>query len=175
MIDRKRYVPAFLVWTANKLSRGASHYYLSLFGVGIETWRCLVFLAGRPSASAQQISAEIGMDKASVSRCFKSMQKRGLIALSVDPEDGRLRWARLTRKGRQLHDGIYGVAMERERALLSVLSPDEREMLIGMLQRLHENLPEVERATETYIIERGLRRREPGAQSRARRASGRTP
>ena len=78
LVDLERYVPAFLTWIANKLSRGASQHYLAVFDVGIETWRCLVLLAIHGSISAHQVSGVIGMDKASVSRCFKSMQAKGL-------------------------------------------------------------------------------------------------
>jgi DNA-binding MarR family transcriptional regulator len=154
VIDLDRYVPAFLTWIANKLSRGASQHYLRVFDVGIETWRCLVLLAIHGSISAQQVSKIIGMDKASVSRCFKSMQAKGYITLGLDTEDGRVRIATLTKKGRQVHDGILGIALERERAFLAVLTERERETLIGLLKRLHENLPAVEAATEAYVTER---------------------
>lgn len=153
-VDLERYVPAFLTWIANKLSRGASQNYLAVFDVGIETWRCLVLLAIHGSISAQQVSRIIGMDKASVSRCFKSMQAKGLIAMGLDADDGRLRIATLTKKGRALHDQILGVALERERVFLSVLTPAETETLIGLLQRLHENLPAVETATARYVAQR---------------------
>ena len=152
-LDLDRYVPAYFTWIAIKLSRGASQSYLTLFDVGIETWRCLVLLAIHTAISAQQVSRVIGMDKASVSRCFKQMRAKGLIAMSLDRDDGRLRIATLTRKGRALHDRILGVALERERAFLSVLAPDEIETLIGLLRRLHENLPAVEVATERYLLQ----------------------
>lgn len=150
-VDLEHYVPAYLTWIANKLSRGASQSYLATFDVGIETWRCLVLLAIEGSISAQQVSRIIGMDKGSVSRCFKSMQERGLIRTELDASDGRLRIAVLTEAGRALHDQIIGVALERERAFLSVLSAAEVELLLGMLRRLHENLPAVEAATEAYL------------------------
>ncbi len=151
VVDLERYVPAFLTWIANKLSRGASQHYLAVFDVGIETWRCLVLLAIEGRISAQKVSRVIGMDKASVSRTFKSMQSRGLISFSLDATDGRLRLATLTKQGRELHDQIIDVALERERAFLSVLRDDEREVLIGLLRRLHDNLPEVEAATTRYV------------------------
>jgi DNA-binding MarR family transcriptional regulator len=75
----------------------------------------------------------------------------GLISVGLDAGDGRLRIATLTAKGRALHDQILGVALERERAFLSVLSDAEHETLIGLLRRLHENLPEVERATARHV------------------------
>lgn len=153
-MDLEHYVPAFLTWIANKLSRGASQHYLSVADVGIETWRCLVLLAIEGSISAQQVSKVVGMDKASVSRCFKSMQAKGLITLGLDAADGRVRIATLTKQGRKLHDQILGIALERERALLSVLNAQERDTLISLLSRLHENLPEVDAATERYIAAR---------------------
>jgi len=161
VVDLERYVPAFLTWIANKLSRGASQHYLSVFNVGIETWRLLVLLAIEQSISAQRASQIIGMDKASTSRCFKTMQAKGLITIGLDAADGRLRMATLTEKGRELHDQILAIALERERAFLSVLSDTERKTLIGLLRRLHENLPAVEIATQHYVAKRfpGARRR----------------
>ncbi len=134
--------------------RGASQHYLSVFDVGIETWRCLMLLAIENSISAQRVSSIIGMDKGSVSRCFKRMQARGLITMALDDADGRLRIARLTAKGRKLHDQMIGIALERERAFVEVLSPAELDTLICLLQRLHKNLPAVETATARYVAQR---------------------
>jgi DNA-binding MarR family transcriptional regulator len=151
VVNLDRYVPAILTWIANKLSSGASKHYLNVFDVGIETWRCLVLLAVEGAVSAQRVSKVIGMDKASVSRCFKSMQAKGFIGLELDPADGRARIATLTVQGKKLHDQILGLALAREQALLSVLDAQEQEVLIGLLRRLHENLPAVETAAQRYV------------------------
>jgi hypothetical protein len=81
-------VPVGLVWTANKLSRGASHTYLKL-----------------------------------------------------------------------------EMALERERVLLSVSSESDRQTLLRLLKRVHENLAAVETATAGYIARRYPRAagRRPGA------------
>ena len=162
VIDLDSYAPAYFTWIANKLSRGASQSYLAAFDVGIETWRVLVLLAIEDAISAQKACGVIGMDKASMSRCFKSMQARGFITLSLDPGDGRARLATLTAAGRGMHDQIRGIALERERAFLSVLKPAERKTLIELLHRLHENLPAVEAATHRHLAQhcpQALRRR----------------
>jgi DNA-binding MarR family transcriptional regulator len=171
VLDLERYTVAYLVWTANKLSRGASHNYLRVFRVGVETWRCLVLLAIHGSIAAQQVSHVMGMDKASVSRCFKIMKAKGLIVMGLDASDGRVRLATLTAKGRVLHDQILDMALERERALLSVLSAAERDSLLRLLKRLHENLPAVEAATAGFIAERyprSARHARRGARERPR-------
>ena len=150
-VNLDRYVPAYLTWIANKLSRGASQHYLSTFDVGIETWRCLVLLALDGSISAQHVSTVMGMDKGSISRCFKSMQQRGLIRTELARSDGRVRIAVITSKGRRLHDQIMGMALDRERAFLSVLDEDEVEVLLVLMRRLHAHLPAVEVATQNYV------------------------
>ncbi|NDY91809.1 MarR family winged helix-turn-helix transcriptional regulator [Ideonella livida] len=151
VVDLDHYVPAYLTWIANKLSRGASQHYLALFDVGIETWRCLVLLAVEGSVSAQQVSRVIGLDKGAVSRCFKQMQARGLIRLGLDEQDGRLRLATLTPEGRALHDQILHLALLREQVFLNVLDAQEQATLLGLLRRLHENLPAVEAATAAEV------------------------
>ncbi len=167
VIDLERYAPAYLTFVANKLGRGASRNYLKVFDVGVETWRCLVLLAIHTSITAQRVSQVLGMDKGAVSRCFKGMQARKLITMGLDAADGRVRIATLTPAGRALHDEIRDMALERERALLSVLSEPERDTLLRLLKRLHENLPEVEKATAHYVA-----RYYPRAARRRTRAAG---
>lgn len=168
VVDLDHYAPAYFTWIANKLSRGASQSYLAAFDVGIESWRVLVLLAIEGAISAQKACGVIGMDKASISRCFKSMQARGFITLGLDPADGRARIATLTPAGRAMHDQIRGIALERERAFLSVLTAAERKTLLDLLHRLHENLPAVEVATRKHLARHHP---EALARPRARRAA----
>ena len=151
VINLERYVPGYLTWISNKLSGGASQAYLTAFHTGIEAWRLLVLLAVERSLSAQHACRVIGMDKASASRTFKRMQADGLITIGLDPNDGRLRLASLTPKGLALHNEIRELALERERALLAPLSEAERDTLLDLLRRLHDNLPAVEEATKRYL------------------------
>ena len=45
VLDLDRYVPALFTLIASNLSGGASSAYLSLYAIGIETWRVMVMLA----------------------------------------------------------------------------------------------------------------------------------
>jgi DNA-binding MarR family transcriptional regulator len=71
------------------------------------------------------------------------MQKRGLVTIRTDPTDARTHSISLTAKGRTIHDKVIVVALEREKRLLSCLKADEREVLIELLRRLHNNLDAV--------------------------------
>ena len=156
VIDLEHYSPAYFTFIANKLARGASAHYLATYGVGIETWRVLVMLAIEGRVTAQRVVQLIGMDKASVSRCFKSMSAQGLIEFEADALDGRLRHASFTPRGRALHDRIRRFALLREQVLHAVLTPDETRTLLDLLARLHANLGAVEAASDAFMAQERL-------------------
>jgi len=139
-LDLERYVPAFVTFIANKLSRSATAFYQRRFGVNVTEWRMMSLLAIEPGITASRICYVIGFDKGPVSRTLALMQKRGLIAIRTDPRDGRSHSISLTPKGRQVHDEVIVAALERERRLLACLRNDEREVLIDLLRRVHSNL-----------------------------------
>jgi len=147
-LDLDRYVPAFVTFIANKLSNSATAFYQRQFGVNVTEWRIMSLLAIEPGIPASRICHVIGFDKGPVSRTLAGLEKRGLVSIRTDPNDGRTHSISLTAKGRTTHDKVIIAALERERRLLSCLSKDEREVLIDLLRRLHENLGAVTRDTE---------------------------
>lgn len=142
-LDLERYVPALLTFVANKLSHSASATYQRRFGVNVTEWRIMSLLAIEPGIPAARICQVIGFDKGPVSRTIASMEKRDLVAIDEDPTDARRRLIRLTAQGESLHDEIIVVALERERRLTACLTPEQRDTLIHLLNRLHANLPAV--------------------------------
>jgi DNA-binding MarR family transcriptional regulator len=140
MLDLERYVPAFVTFIANKLSRSATTFYQKRFGVNVTEWRIMSLLAIEPGIPASRICHVIGFDKGPVSRTLTMMQNRDLIAIRTDPKDGRSHSISLTAKGRATHDKVIVAALDRERRLLSCLNKSEQEVLIDLLRRIHENL-----------------------------------
>jgi len=147
-LDLDRYVPAFVTFIANKLSNSATAFYQREFGVNVTEWRIMSLLAIEPGIPASRICHVIGFDKGPVSRTLAGLEKRGLVSIRTDPNDGRTHSIALTAKGRTTHDKVIVAALERERRLLSCLNKDEREVLINLLRRLHENLGAVTGGTE---------------------------
>jgi DNA-binding MarR family transcriptional regulator len=140
MLDLDRYVPALITFIANKLSKTATALYQRNFGVNVTEWRIMSLLVIEPGIPASRICHVIGFDKGPVSRTLALLQKRGLVAIRTDPNDGRSHSITLTVKGRSTHDKVIAAALDRERRLLSCLKKDEREVLIDLLRRLHNNL-----------------------------------
>src|SRR3977135_3652759 len=139
-LDLERYVPAFITFIANKLSRSATALYQRRFKVNVTEWRILVLLAIEPGIPASRICHVIGFDKGPVSRTLSVMQERDLVTIKTDPKDGRTHSISLAPKGREIHDRIMVIALDRERRLLACLREDEREVLIDLLGRVHGNL-----------------------------------
>jgi len=147
-LDLDRYVPAFITFIANKLSNSATALYQRKFGINVTEWRIMSLLAIEPGIPASRICHVIGFDKGPVSRTLAGLEKRGHVLIRTDPNDSRTHSISLTAKGRATHDKVIVAAFERERRLLSCLSRDEREVLIDLLRRLHENLGAVTSGTE---------------------------
>jgi DNA-binding MarR family transcriptional regulator len=143
VLDLERYVPALLAFLANKLARSASTTYQRGFGVNVTEWRIMSLLALEPAIPAARICQVIGFDKGPVSRTLALMQRNGLVMIEDDPADARRRLITLTPKGAALHDRIIRVALERERRLLSCLTPEQQADLVKLLNLLHDNLPAV--------------------------------
>jgi DNA-binding MarR family transcriptional regulator len=152
-LDLERYVPAFITFIANKLSRSASAFYQKHFGVNVTEWRIMALLAIEPGITASRICYVIGFDKGPVSRTLTVMQGRGLIAIATDRRDGRSHSISLTPKGQQIHDAVIVEALERERRLLACLRKDEREVLIDLLGRVHGNLGAVTNEVEPASVD----------------------
>lgn len=140
LLDLDRYVPAFVTFIANKLSNSATVFYQRNFGVNVTEWRIMSLLAIEPGIPASRICHVIGFDKGPVSRTLAMLQKRGLVAIRTAPDDGRTHSISLTARGRATHDKVIVAALDRERRLLSCLNRDEREVLVNLLRRIHENL-----------------------------------
>ena len=148
LLDLERYVPAFVTFIANKLSRSATAFYQKRFGVNVTEWRIMSLLAIEPGIPASRICNVIGFDKGPVSRTLAALQQRGLIRIEIDRQDGRSHSIALTAKGRATHDAVIDAALERERKLLSCLDEGEREVLIDLLRRIHGNVDAVNEPSE---------------------------
>src|SRR6201997_1726683 len=110
LLDLDRYVPALVTFIANKLSNSATAVYQRNFGVNVTEWRIMTQLALEPGCPASRICHVIGFNKGPVSRTLAVMQKRGLVTIRTDPNDGRTHSIALTARGRGIHDKVIVVA-----------------------------------------------------------------
>jgi DNA-binding MarR family transcriptional regulator len=143
VLDLERYVPALLVFLANKLTSGTSAIFRRHFGIGTTEWRVMAMLAVEPWIAAGRVCKVIGFDKAAVSRALAVLQDKELIRARSHRSDGRSLVYALSDKGWRLHGRILAISLEREQRLLGDLSAAERESLIDLLNRLLRRIPDV--------------------------------
>lgn len=146
-LDLERYVPALLIFLANKTTLSASRIYRKRFKVSPTEWRVMAMLGVEPDITAKRICDVIGFNKAAVSRTLHTLIKRGLVEAKPLPGNSRSSLLALTEEGWDLHEQILDVVLERETRLLADFAPDEVEALIDYMNRMHRTIQQMDRPT----------------------------
>ena len=112
-MERAVLTPADLTWTA--------------FVVLWVTW-----IWG--SAETRVIADETGVSKATLSGVLTTLEKRGLVARSKSPEDGRLVLVELTARGRRLITRLFPQINSEETLATRLLPPGRKEDTAELLR-----------------------------------------
>jgi len=136
------FLPYRLSVAANRVSRMFARRYSEAFGLSIPEWRVLAIVGRFGTLSPTAVGESTAMDKVKVSRAAASLVARGLLKQTHDPEDGRGRLLRLTRKGAAVHDGMVPLACELEEQLAEGLSRAEWGALLKALDKLSSHAKE---------------------------------
>jgi len=99
-------------------------------------WAALSKLAETGPCSQNQLGRLTAMDVATIKGVIDRLSARGLTETSQDPEDGRRLLVSLTRAGLQLAEKVAPHALAITRETLAPLDAKEREMLMGLLNKL---------------------------------------
>lgn len=135
-LDMELFVPATLVYLAQKISASASAIYRPEFGVGITDWRIMALLAYEPWIAPVRIAEATGLDKGAVSRSLRDLNEAGIVEVAGGKANQRRLPVALTAKGLALHDKIVKIALARQERLLAGFSERERVALRGFLARM---------------------------------------
>lgn len=104
-------------------------------------WTVLVCLAYRDGLNARDICEITEQPSNSVSRGVSLLLGKGLIARQPDPEDARRSLLALTAAGRRAYQDAMALFVEAEAQMTSSLTPDERRLLIGLLDKMARDVP----------------------------------
>ena len=138
------FLPYRLSVTANRVSRLFARRYSEAYGLTIPEWRVLATVGRFGTLSPSAVGEWTAMDKVKVSRAAASLVARGLVRQSADPQVGRGRLLRLTRKGAATHQGVVPLAKELEATLAEGLSRTEWAALNKALVRLNAHVHGIE-------------------------------
>jgi len=143
-----RFLPYRLSFTSNLVSEMIASRYGALFGLSIPEWRLIAWIAEQGSISQQAICQLTRMDKVTVSRAAIALAERDLLTRSPNPDDKRSHLLALSAIGRDLYENIAPRAMAMESQIFACLTPEEREGLSALLDRVD--------AQATAMIEAGV-------------------
>lgn len=123
-----------LITTA--LSRRFRHYGLSLSG-----FNALVILRQAPDGvNPHEIADRLLVTRAAVTAILDAVEAKGLVRRDRSGADGRMSLIAITAAGKKLLDGLLPEHFAAERSMASVLSANEKELLISLLGRLQLHL-----------------------------------
>ncbi len=95
----------------------------------------LDFVAVYPGCGVQDIAKGLGLTPPTVSVGVRKLEESGLVERKPNPIDGRSLQFFLTRRGQLLQRQIQDSHRNKIRRLLSGLTPQEQEMLLGLLEK----------------------------------------
>jgi DNA-binding MarR family transcriptional regulator len=144
VLDLNSHIGTKVAILANRLSRAASRYYRTRYGIGVVEWRLMMCIGQVTETRASRICSETELDKGAVSRSLAVLQRLGLVGIKEDGSDSRTNNVALTPKGRALHDEMVPIALDRQSELVADLTQAEVEIFTALIDRLQAKVLETE-------------------------------
>ena len=142
--ELENFLPYRLSVTSNRVSRLFARQYATGFGLTIPEWRVLAVVGRVGTCSPTAVGEWSAMDKVKVSRAAAALVAKGLLRQAQDPNDGRGRLLRITRKGATVHAGVVPMAHGLEDTLAEGLTKTEWAALNKALDKLSAHVQSIE-------------------------------
>jgi DNA-binding MarR family transcriptional regulator len=105
----------------------------------------LIHLDRVEEISQTELAERLGMQKAAAGTLIDGLEGKGLVERTRGREDRRLQLVSISDAGRRLVDEVDHMAEALGTALRQGVSREERAQLVSILQRLRDNLREMEK------------------------------
>jgi len=136
-IDLATFLPYQLTNVATRVSNDFAEVYQTKYGLNIPQWRILANLAQYGQSNAKDLCTQANMDKSTVSRAVKVLIDKGLVKSELNAQDKRAALLVLSKVGQSLYEQIAPDALNWEKQLLSTLTNEEYEVLVGIFEKLN--------------------------------------
>lgn len=131
------FLPYRLSLLSNTVSQGIAQIYQKDHRISIPEWRVMAVLGRYPGLTASEVCERTVMDKVTVSRAVKQLLDKQLVQRLTHAVDRRKRPLQITHpRGHKLLEEIIPFALDYQAALLEALSPDEWQLLDGLIAKL---------------------------------------
>ncbi|MBB4039488.1 DNA-binding MarR family transcriptional regulator [Microvirga flocculans] len=136
LVVLEEFLPYRLNVLAGLTSSALAQIYAERFGLSIPAWRVIVTLGQYEHRTARDMAPPGVMHKSTVSRAVAALEKRGLIVRRPNLDDRREELLALTPEGRAIYEAVAPEALAVAESLLSVLTPQERDTLSTLIDKL---------------------------------------
>ncbi|MGO4619590.1 GNAT family N-acetyltransferase [Ensifer sp. 2YAB10] len=119
---------------------GLLHEHLLASAFSLTEVRILYELAHRPALTATDLCRELGLDAGYLSRVIAGFEKKGLVAKTRSPADGRVVQLELTEAGRETLQPLEDASQREVIAMLEKLSVPEQRQLVGAMVEIESLL-----------------------------------
>ena len=111
-------------------------------GVTADQFVLLATLARGHALTQRELAARMPSDPSTVRAMLVLLAKRGLVSRNTHPTDGRARTVALTESGLRKFRQVFKAGQTIRDQMVSSLSADEMESLVGLLRRVSESFAE---------------------------------
>lgn len=116
--------------------RVSQQAYLDKTGMPLSEGRCLAAVGAFSPLSVSELAARANLDKGQASRAAQALLDQGLVSKEASAIDGRGVVLSLTPQGVRVWRRVMKIIRDRNEEIVACLTPDEREMLDELLDRL---------------------------------------
>lgn len=140
MIDSQTF--GFMVNDIARMSRALLERRITAAGLGITPGeaRALLYIAAQEGERQHRIAERMGIEPMTACTYIDRLEKQGLVARTVDPNDRRAKQVATTEAARQLIEAITAETAAMREDILDGLPPGEREAVMAALRHVRANL-----------------------------------
>ena len=97
----------------------------------------LQVIAANPGLSQSRLAEAMGVDRSTIVKVVRQLDRRGLIERTASPQDGRSYCLRTSPRGRQAIERMEANILRHEQAITTGLTADEQKTLVHLLTRVY--------------------------------------
>lgn len=126
----------FFTVISNRVSHLLAKMYRDRYQLTVVGWRLLAIIRNHAPLSAKSLADFSAMDQVSITRALDQLVGKKLVSRRTDRSDRRRVVLRLTKQGEAVYNDIVPLSYAADKAILSVLSEDERHLIREMVHKV---------------------------------------
>jgi DNA-binding MarR family transcriptional regulator len=144
------FLTLHLLRLANLAKSTVAREYLDPVGLTAPEWRLLSMVVNFSPIAFADLTVATSMDKGQVSRTLRLVQTKGFVNVELVPVDRKSVDATVSSisrvvvsvspAGMEIYHRVMPLAQRFQAGLIELLSPEERSVMLRVLQRLHSHL-----------------------------------